>query len=126
MKLKILSAVLILSIPQVMAQRNGADEIKTSKGILKINPVMHASFVLNWDSKTIYVDPTGSPEMYKSFGAPDIIVITDIHGDHMDLKALEAFNSSTSGCCDAAPAFIQGEINNIKQRHANQSDGYYD
>ncbi len=93
MKLKILSAVLILSIPQVMAQRNGADEIKTSKGILKINPVMHASFVLNWDSKTIYVDPTGSPEMYKSFGAPDIIVITDIHGDHMDLKALEALNT---------------------------------
>lgn len=31
--------------------------------------------------------------MYKSFGAPDIILITDIHGDHMDLKALEALNT---------------------------------
>lgn len=76
-----------------MAQKNATDEIKTSKGFLRIDPVTHASFVLTWDNKTIYVDPTGNPEMYKSFTAPDIILITDIHGDHMDLKALEALNS---------------------------------
>ncbi len=93
MKFKLLIAVFVLGISQVMAQKNAADEIKTSKGPLKINPVMHASFVLTWDNKTIYVDPTGSPEMYKSFAAPDIILITDIHGDHMDLKAIEALNT---------------------------------
>jgi L-ascorbate metabolism protein UlaG (beta-lactamase superfamily) len=93
MKFRILAAVFVLAFMQVMAQKNGADEIKTSKGILKINPIMHASFVLNWDNKIIYVDPTGSPDMYKPFGAPDIILITDIHGDHLDLKALEALNT---------------------------------
>ena len=90
MRLKLLAAIFMLSISQVMAQKKAADEIKTSKGNLKVSPVMHASFVLTWDNKTIYVDPTGSPEMYKSFGTPDLILITDIHGDHMDLKFLEA------------------------------------
>lgn len=93
MKLKILLAVFILGISQVMAQKSPADQIKTSKRFLKIDPVMHSSFVLTWDNKIIYVDPTGNPEMYKSFGAPDIILITDIHGDHLDLKALDALNT---------------------------------
>lgn len=93
MKLKILLAVFILGISQVMAQKSPADQIKTSKGFLKIDPVMHSSFVLTWDNKIIYVDPTGNPEMYKSFGAPDIILITDIHGDHLDLKALDSLNT---------------------------------
>ena len=96
MSLKLLMAIFMLSISQVMAQKNTADEIKTSKGNLKVNPVMHASFVLKWDNKTIYVDPTGSPEMYKSFGAPDLILITDIHGDHMDLKFLEALKTNNA------------------------------
>ncbi|SKB37995.1 MBL fold metallo-hydrolase [Daejeonella lutea] len=93
MRLKIFFAVFFIGISQVMAQKSPTDEIKTSKGLLKIHPVMHASVVLTWDNKTIYVDPTGSPEMYKSFAAPDIILITDVHGDHMDLKALEALNT---------------------------------
>ncbi|MES3018501.1 MAG: MBL fold metallo-hydrolase [Bacteroidota bacterium] len=93
MTFKIFLALFILGISQAMAQKNATDEIKTSKGFLRIDPVTHASFVLTWDNKTIYVDPTGNPEMYKSFTAPDIILITDIHGDHMDLKALEALNS---------------------------------
>ncbi len=93
MTFKIFLALFILGISQAMAQKSATDEIKTSKGFLKIDPVTHASFVLTWDNKTIYVDPTGNPEMYKSFTAPDIILITDIHGDHMDLKALEALNS---------------------------------
>jgi L-ascorbate metabolism protein UlaG (beta-lactamase superfamily) len=93
MKFRLLLAFTILCTIQVMGQKNAGDAIKTSKGLLTIHPVSHASFVLKWDNKNIYVDPTGSPEMYKSFGAPDIILITDIHGDHLDLKALEALNT---------------------------------
>lgn len=93
MKFKVFFVVFFIGFAQVMAQKGPADEIKTSKGLLKIDPVMHASLVLSWDNKAIYVDPTGNPEMYKSFAAPDIILITDVHGDHMDLKALEALNT---------------------------------
>ncbi|MEJ7779884.1 MAG: MBL fold metallo-hydrolase [Daejeonella sp.] len=93
MKIRLLTAVFLLGVVQVMAQKNSTDEIKTSNGNLRISPVSHASLVLTWNNKTIYIDPTGSAEMYKSFGAPDIILITDIHGDHMDVKAIEALNT---------------------------------
>jgi L-ascorbate metabolism protein UlaG (beta-lactamase superfamily) len=96
MKFKLITAILIFSMSQLMAQPNPTDEVKTSKGNLKIDPVTHASLVLTWDNKTIYVDPTGNPELYKSFAAPDVILITDIHGDHMDLKALEALNTKSA------------------------------
>ena len=96
MKFRLVIALFILGLTQVAAQKKPADEIKTSKGNLKIDPVVHASFVMTWDNKTIYVDPTGSPDLYKSFAAPDIILITDIHGDHMDLKAIEALNTKNA------------------------------
>lgn len=93
MKLLIITLISILAITPAFAQNSQDDQIKTSKGFLKIHPVSHASFVLSWDNKMIYVDPTGNPDMYKAFAAPDIILITDIHGDHMDFKALEVLNS---------------------------------
>jgi len=92
MKISFIITLFILGTLPVFAQKNPADEIKTSNGTLKVDPVTHASFVLTWENKTIYVDPTGNPELYKSFAAPDIILITDIHSDHMDLKAIEALN----------------------------------
>ncbi len=55
-----------------------------------INPVEHASMVLNWDGTIIYVDPVGGKEMFSKYTEPDMVLITDIHGDHMDIPTLEA------------------------------------
>ncbi len=55
-----------------------------------INPVEHASMVINWDGTIIYVDPVGGEESYSKFTEPDMVLITDIHGDHMDIATLEA------------------------------------
>lgn len=96
MKISLLISLVLLGIFPAVAQKSPTDEIKTSRGNLLVSPVTHASFVLTWDNKTIYVDPTGSPELYKSFAAPDIILITDIHGDHMDWKAIEAINKKNA------------------------------
>ena len=38
---------------------------------------------------TIYADPSGA-ENFKGQKSPDIILITDIHGDHFDIKTIEA------------------------------------
>ncbi|MBC8052893.1 MAG: MBL fold metallo-hydrolase [Sphingobacteriaceae bacterium] len=66
------------------------DKISTNKGPLIIQPIQHASFVMNWNGKTIYVDPTGGPAAFKNSNKPDLIFLTDIHGDHYDLKTLQA------------------------------------
>ncbi|WP_375436390.1 MBL fold metallo-hydrolase [uncultured Hymenobacter sp.] len=70
------------------APRVAADQIATKKGSLTVQPITHGSVVLTWNGKTIYVDPYGGAESYAGLAAPDVILITDIHGDHMDLKTL--------------------------------------
>lgn len=79
---------------QAKAQRATADLIPTNKGQLTIQPITHGSVVLIWDNKTIYVDPYGGAQSYEGIPLPDLILITDIHGDHMDLKTLEGINTS--------------------------------
>ncbi|MHC4916869.1 MAG: MBL fold metallo-hydrolase [Planctomycetota bacterium] len=53
-------------------------------------PVSHASFVLKTSKATIYVDPVGKPEGYAQFPPADVILITDVHGDHLAPDLLKA------------------------------------
>jgi len=64
-------------------------EAATEEGFT-ITPVEHASMVLNWDGTLIYVDPVGGKEAYNNYSEADMILVTDIHGDHMDIPTLEA------------------------------------
>ena len=69
----------------------GAQEtIQTSQGDLIIHPVQHATFVMSWNNQTIYVDPVGGKDAFSSYDQPDLILITDIHGDHLDIDTLQA------------------------------------
>jgi L-ascorbate metabolism protein UlaG (beta-lactamase superfamily) len=68
--------------------RAAADQITTSKGPLTVQPITHGSVVLTWNGKTIYVDPYGGAAAYAGLAAPDVVLITDIHGDHLDPKTL--------------------------------------
>jgi len=56
---------------------------------LTIHPVDHASMVLQWDDVTIYVDPVGGKDLYSKYPAPNLILITDIHADHLDMATLD-------------------------------------
>lgn len=64
-------------------------EAATEKGFT-INPIEHATMVLNWDGTIIYVDPVGGKEAFSDYTEPDMVLVTDIHGDHMDIPTLEA------------------------------------
>ncbi len=80
---------LFLSSFQVFAQ---TDVISTSQGDLSISPVLHSSIVFQWDDKTVYIDPYGGAEMYENFPAPDLVLITDVHGDHLNPETLSVLN----------------------------------
>lgn len=71
--------------------KNISDSIQKSETEEKeivIHPIEHASMVLNWDGTLIYVDPVGNGEAYLKYGQPDLILVTDIHGDHFDITTL--------------------------------------
>jgi L-ascorbate metabolism protein UlaG (beta-lactamase superfamily) len=75
------------------------DTIATSQGDLVVHPIHHASTMLTWNGMNILVDPappSGAAEgadvtsEYAAMPAPDLILVTDIHGDHMNADILGA------------------------------------
>ena len=66
------------------------DHIATDNGDLIVQPITHATFAMSWNSTTIYVDPVGGADPFQDLPSPDLILITDIHGDHLDADTLEA------------------------------------
>jgi len=88
-----LIAFAIFSSFALRAQLVAPDKLTTSKGDLVIQPVVHASVVLTFSGKNIYVDPAGGGHLFKGLAAPDLILITDIHGDHFDEKTIDSIKT---------------------------------
>ncbi len=73
------------------------DHLDTADGDVVIHPVNHASFVIHWKDKTIYVDPVGPATRYTGLPKADLILVTHQHGDHLDavnIAAIKADNAS--------------------------------
>lgn len=71
-----------------------SDRIPTKKGDIQLNPILHSTMAMQWRGKTIFVDPYGGAEKFAGMGAPDLVLITDIHGDHMNKETLAALDLS--------------------------------
>lgn len=97
MKIKTLLLALCCSaFTFVNAQSPATDKIDVKGGQIMIRPIAHATMVLTYQHKNIYVDPVGGAKAFAGIEAPDMILITDIHGDHFDLKTLEAINTNNA------------------------------
>ena len=97
MKYKLFSiSILLFSTFLCHAQKAPTDELKTGKGSLIITPIQHASFIMTWDGKTIYVDPAHKAALYKEHKAPNLILITDIHGDHLNTDVLKSIDKANA------------------------------
>lgn len=66
---------------------------ETDKGELAIYPINHGAVAFTFDGKTIFVDPYGGAEKFSRFDAPDLILITDIHGDHLNTNTLNGLDT---------------------------------
>lgn len=76
--MKRFAALLVACSPLVAA---AGDEFSTSAGPVRITPIQHASVMIEAAGKTIYIDPAQGS--YEQRPAADLILITDIHGDHL-------------------------------------------
>jgi L-ascorbate metabolism protein UlaG (beta-lactamase superfamily) len=57
-------------------------------GNLVVRPVTHASFVMSYRGKTIYVDPDGATSLYAGIPKADYVLITHTHSDHFDATTI--------------------------------------
>ncbi|MBK5270107.1 MAG: MBL fold metallo-hydrolase [Bacteroidia bacterium] len=96
MKYNTLALFFVLAVCIANAQRSASDTLQTNTGSLIIQPVQHASLVLSVQGLTIYADPTGGTKNYKGITAPGIILITDIHGDHFDIKTIDSVKTAST------------------------------
>ena len=69
--------------------------LKTEQSTSNIDivPIEHATAVLDWDGTIIYIDPVGGKEAFANVREPDLILITDIHGDHFSMETLKALHT---------------------------------
>ena len=81
----------LVAICQVYAQKPAFED--TNQSDIQIFPIEHATAVIHWKGITIYIDPVGGKEAFKNMHIPDLILITDIHGDHFSLETLEALDT---------------------------------
>ena len=72
----------------VNAGTESKNTLATANGPVVIQPIEHATFVMQWNGKTIAVDPVGGGTPFKDLGPADLILITDIHGDHLSIDTV--------------------------------------
>ncbi len=88
--------VLLITALTTFAQRATPDQIQTANGLLTVQPILHGTVALEWNNKTIYVDPYGGANVFEGIKPPDLVLITDIHGDHLNAETLYALDLSKS------------------------------
>ena len=79
-----------------MAAENNfvTDEIRTTKGDLAITFIGHATLMISFAGKVIYIDPVSSYADYTKKPKADLILITHEHTDHFDLKAIDIIKTN--------------------------------
>ena len=116
--MKKIIAILLIVIISTSCKLKGKQTTIAQKNDSKlvISPIEHGTAVFTFEGLTVYIDPTGSANAFKNFSEPDYIFITDIHGDHLSVKTLEAFDLSQTtivapkAVADKLPKEIAKEI----------------
>jgi L-ascorbate metabolism protein UlaG (beta-lactamase superfamily) len=95
--------------PSPSPQTTTGQTASTIEGDITVTPVMHASLQLEYGGKVIHVDPTGEGDYSKTKQA-DLILVTDIHPDHLDPAAISRIRKP--GAPVVAPAAAAPKIEN--------------
>jgi len=83
-----------------------AEEFKTSAGTLKITPIQHASLMIEAGGQVVYVDPAQGS--YDGLPKADLILLTDIHGDHLVPAVIDKVKKA--GTTIIAPAAVAATV----------------
>ena len=95
--------------PPPATQTAAAGQTPSAEGDIRITPITHASFQLEHGGKVIHVDPTSAGDYSKAKQA-DLILVTDIHGDHLDPAAVSRLRKA--GAPVIAPAAAAPKLEN--------------
>jgi L-ascorbate metabolism protein UlaG (beta-lactamase superfamily) len=93
------------------AQMRPVQTFDSSAGPVKITPVYHASLEIEAGGKVIIIDPA-KPANFTGLPQADLILVTDIHGDHLDEGLLKA--ESKADTTIIAPDAVAKMVKEVK------------
>lgn len=73
-----------------LAQGQSVDKIDD----INVQPIEHATFAITWNGKSLLFDPSTDKEKLQNIKSPDLVFITDIHGDHFNISTLATLDLS--------------------------------
>ena len=85
-----------------------ADTIPATGGNIEVTPITHASTQIEFGGKVIHVDPWSQGSDYSKSKPADLILITDIHGDHLDPAAIDKVKKA--GTVIVGPAAVAEKL----------------
>lgn len=89
----LLILLMIFSSTKIIANDFEKDVFNTSEGELAITFIGHGTLMLEFNGKTIHIDPVSWYADYTQMPKADLILVTHEHGDHLDQKALDALRT---------------------------------
>ena len=92
MKLLALLSTLTFALAAYAAGK--PEEFKTSAGVLKMTPIMHAGLMLEAGGQVVHIDPAQGS--YDGLPAADLILVTDTHGDHFSAATLNRVKKAST------------------------------
>lgn len=105
------------------------DVVATTRANLVIHPIDHATFVMGWAGKAIYVDPVGGADRFTGLPTPDLILVTDIHGDHLNAETLSAIVApqtrivAPAAVAEQLPASLMAQTTVLSNGETRMFDG---
>lgn len=82
---KILIAVMAIGLSPFFQTAAGQQNQFMPMAGLGVLPVYHATLELKWNEKIILFDPSVDDQLIKKMKKPDIVFLTDIHPDHLNV-----------------------------------------
>ena len=107
MKTVLVLSLIITAVGFVIAGGNKfkQDVIKTSIGKLTITFIGHGTLILEVNGKVIHVDPWTQLADYTTLPKADAILITHMHFDHLDPKAIDEISKPSTQIIEPPTVF---------------------
>ena len=86
-----------------------ATQTTSEVGDVRVTAITHASFQIEYGDKVIHVDPTSAGD-YSAAKQADLVLVTDIHQDHLDPSAIAKVRKT--GAPVVAPKAAADKIDN--------------